>query len=154
MGENRAARRPPVSVEDARPGWCGGWDISAVELAGQVAAKDTDAPLIAFVHHVDVDHLRGPYRAPSPRAAAGVGGEAGRPTGSAWRRSLRDLRRVQRQLRNSGLPQALESAEPAGGLEPPTPSLQGKGERSLWFVLVCKRRESPVFTGDSFAGIP
>jgi len=48
---------------------------SALDRVRQVAAKDRDARFTALLHHVDVDRLRGAYRALSPKAAAGVDGQ-------------------------------------------------------------------------------
>jgi RNA-directed DNA polymerase len=70
---------------------------SALERVRQVAAKDRDARFTALLHHVDVDRLRGAYRALSPKAAAGVDGETWESYGQGLEENLRDLHaRVQR----------------------------------------------------------
>lgn len=70
---------------------------SALERVRQVAAKDRDARFTALLHHVDVDRLRGAYRALSPKAAAGVDGETWESYGQNLEVNLRDLHaRVQR----------------------------------------------------------
>jgi RNA-directed DNA polymerase len=70
---------------------------SALERVRQVAAKDRDAKFAALLHHVDVDRLRGAYRALSPKAAAGVDGETWESYGQNLEENLRDLLgRVQR----------------------------------------------------------
>lgn len=70
---------------------------SALERVRQVAAKDRDARFTAFLHHVDVDRLRGAYRALSPKAAAGVDGETWESYGQSLEGNLLDLHaRVQR----------------------------------------------------------
>jgi retron-type reverse transcriptase len=61
------------------------------------AAKDRDARFTALLHHVDVDRLRGAYRALSPKAAAGVDGETWESYGQNLGENLEDLlARVQR----------------------------------------------------------
>jgi retron-type reverse transcriptase len=70
---------------------------SALERVRQVAAKDRDVRFTALLHHVDVDRLRGAYRALSPKAAAGVDGETWESYGQSLEENLRDLHgRVQR----------------------------------------------------------
>jgi RNA-directed DNA polymerase len=70
---------------------------SALDRVRQVAAKDRDARFTALLHHVDVDRLRGAYRALSPTAAAGVDGETWETYGQNLEENLRDLHaRVQR----------------------------------------------------------
>jgi RNA-directed DNA polymerase len=70
---------------------------SALERVRHVAAKDRAARFAALLHHVDVDRLRGAYRALSPRAAAGVDGETWESYGQDLEDNLRDLHaRVQR----------------------------------------------------------
>src|SRR5688572_23354212 len=70
---------------------------SALDRVRRVAAKDRDARFTALLHHVDVDRLRGAYRALSPRAAAGVDGETWESYGQDLEANLRDLLgRVQR----------------------------------------------------------
>ncbi len=70
---------------------------SALERVRQVAAKDRDVRFTALLHHVDVDRLRGAYRALSSKAAAGVDGETWDSYGQRLEKNLRDLRaRVQR----------------------------------------------------------
>jgi RNA-directed DNA polymerase len=70
---------------------------SALERVRQVAAKDRDARFTALLHHVDVDRLRGAYRALSPRAAAGVDGVTWESYGQELEGNLQDLHdRVQR----------------------------------------------------------
>jgi RNA-directed DNA polymerase len=70
---------------------------SALERVRQVAAKDRDVRFTALLHHVDVDRLRGAYRALSPRAAAGVDGETWESYGQDLEANLQDLHgRVQR----------------------------------------------------------
>jgi retron-type reverse transcriptase len=70
---------------------------SALERVRQVAAKDRDMRFTALLHHVDVDRLRGAYRALSPKAAAGVDGETWESYGQNLEENLRDLHaRVQR----------------------------------------------------------
>ena len=66
---------------------------SALERVRQVAAKDRDARFTALLHHVDVDRLRDAYRAPSPKAAAGVDGETWESYGQDLEENLRDLPR-------------------------------------------------------------
>ncbi len=62
-----------------------------------MAAKDRDARFAALLHHVDVERLRGAYRALSPRAAAGVDGETWESYGQDLEARLQDLHaRVQR----------------------------------------------------------
>src|SRR5512144_2155972 len=69
----------------------------ALERVRQVAAKDRDARFTALLHHVDVERLRGAYRALSPRAAAGVDGETWESYGQDLEARLQDLHaRVQR----------------------------------------------------------
>ena len=71
-----------------------GRDVSAscaLERVRQVAAKDRDARFTALLHHVDVDRLRGAYRALRPRAAAGVDGETWESYGQNLEVNLRDL---------------------------------------------------------------
>jgi RNA-directed DNA polymerase len=66
---------------------------SALDRVRHVAAKDRAARFTALLHHVDVDRLRGAYRALSPKAAAGVDGE----TWESYGQNLEDLHaRVQR----------------------------------------------------------
>ena len=70
---------------------------SALDRVRHVAVKDRDARFTALLHHVDVDRLRGAYRALSPRAAAGVDGETWESYGQDLEANLRDLHaRVQR----------------------------------------------------------
>ncbi|MCA1697148.1 MAG: hypothetical protein LC749_21890, partial [Actinobacteria bacterium] len=70
---------------------------SALDRVRQVAAKDRDVRFTALLHHVDVDRLRGAYRALSPKAAAGVDGETWESYGQNLEGNLRDLHgRVQR----------------------------------------------------------
>jgi group II intron reverse transcriptase/maturase len=70
---------------------------SALDRVRHVAAKDRDARFTALLHHVDVDRLRGAYRALSPTAAAGVDGETWESYGQHLEENLRDLHeRVQR----------------------------------------------------------
>src|SRR5215216_209225 len=70
---------------------------SALDRVRQVAAKDRDARFTALLHHVDVDRLRGAYRALSPKAAAGVDGETWESYGQNLEENLEDLHaRVQR----------------------------------------------------------
>ena len=70
---------------------------SALDRVRQVAVKDRNARFTALLHHVDVDRLRGAYRALSPRAAAGVDGETWESYGQSLEGNLRDLHaRVQR----------------------------------------------------------
>jgi RNA-directed DNA polymerase len=70
---------------------------SALERVRHVAAKDRDARFTALLHHVDVDRLRGAYRALSPKAAAGVDGETWESYGQNLGENLEDLlARVQR----------------------------------------------------------
>jgi group II intron reverse transcriptase/maturase len=70
---------------------------SALERVRQVAVKDRDARFTALLHHVDVDRLRGAYRALSPKAAAGVDGETWESYGQELEVNLQDLHaRVQR----------------------------------------------------------
>jgi RNA-directed DNA polymerase len=70
---------------------------SALERVRHVAAKDRDARFTALLHHVDVDRLRGAYRALSPKAAAGVDGETWDSYGQNLEDNLEDLHaRVQR----------------------------------------------------------
>ena len=70
---------------------------SALDRVRHVAAKDRDARFTALLHHVDVDRLRGAYRALSPRAAAGVDGETWESYGQDLEANLQDLHgRVQR----------------------------------------------------------
>ena len=69
----------------------------ALDRVRQVAAKDRDARFTALLHHVDVDRLRGAYRALSPKAAAGVDGQTWESYGQNLEENLRDLHvRVQR----------------------------------------------------------
>jgi hypothetical protein len=69
----------------------------ALERVRQVAAKDRDARFTALLHHVDVERLRGAYRALCPRAAAGVDGETWESYGQDLEARLQDLHaRVQR----------------------------------------------------------
>jgi group II intron reverse transcriptase/maturase len=63
----------------------------ALERVRRVAAKDRDARFTALLHHVDVDRLRGAYRALSPKAAAGVDGETWESYGQNLEANLRDL---------------------------------------------------------------
>jgi RNA-directed DNA polymerase len=70
---------------------------SALDRVRQVAEKERDARFTALLHHVDVDRLRGAYRALSPKAAAGVDGETWESYGQNLEANLRDLHdRVQR----------------------------------------------------------
>src|SRR3954468_21228340 len=70
---------------------------SALDRVRQVAAKDRDAKFTALLHHVDVDRLRGAYRALSPKAAAGVDGETWESYGQNLEENLRELHaRIQR----------------------------------------------------------
>jgi group II intron reverse transcriptase/maturase len=63
----------------------------------QAARRDKKARFTALLPHVDVDRLRGAYRALSPRAAAGVDGETWESYGQDLEDNLRDLHaRVQR----------------------------------------------------------
>src|SRR3954453_23690575 len=64
---------------------------SALERVRHVAAKDRDAKFTALLHHVDVDRLRGAYRALSPKAAAGVDGETWESYGQNLEENLREL---------------------------------------------------------------
>src|SRR3954470_21662762 len=64
---------------------------SALDRVRQVAAKERDAKFTALLHHVDVDRLRGAYRALSPKAAAGVDGETWESYGHDLEAHLRDL---------------------------------------------------------------
>src|SRR5512144_241006 len=69
----------------------------ALDRVRQVAVKDRDARFTALLHHVDVDRLRGAYRALSPRAAAGGDGETWESYGQNLEGNLADLHgRVQR----------------------------------------------------------
>jgi RNA-directed DNA polymerase len=70
---------------------------SALDRVRQVAAKDREARFTALLHHVDVDRLRGAYRALSPKAASGVDGETWESYGQNLEENLRGLHgRVQR----------------------------------------------------------
>jgi RNA-directed DNA polymerase len=70
---------------------------SALDRVRQVAEKERDARFTALLHHVDVDRLRGAYRALSPKAAAGVDGETWESYGQNLEANVRDLHdRVQR----------------------------------------------------------
>jgi len=70
---------------------------SALDRVRQVAVKDRDARFTALLHHVDVDRLRGAYRALSPKAAAGVDGETWESYGQNLEENLQGLHaRVQR----------------------------------------------------------
>lgn len=70
---------------------------SALDRVRQFAVMDRDARFTALLHHVDVDRLRGAYRALSPKAAAGVDGVTWESYGQDLEANLRDLHaRVQR----------------------------------------------------------
>ncbi len=94
---------------------------SALERVRQVAAKDRDARFTALLHHVDVDRLRGAYRALSPKAAAGVDDETWESYGQNLEENLRDLHaRIQqgayraKPLRRVYIPKADGRLRPLG----------------------------------------
>ncbi|MQB01374.1 MAG: hypothetical protein GEU78_13960 [Actinobacteria bacterium] len=56
-----------------RPGHSAGQGASnALERVRRAAQQDKEARFTALLHHVDIDRLRGAYRAMNPKAVAGV----------------------------------------------------------------------------------
>ena len=92
---------------------------SALDRVRQVAVKDRNARFTVLLHHVDVDRLRGAYRALSPKAAAGVDGETWESYGQNLEGNLRDLlARVQRGAYRAKPTRRAYIPKPDGRLRP------------------------------------
>ena len=75
-----------------RPGHRAGLSVSSgLDRVRQAASRDKDVRFTALLHHVDVDRLRGAYRALNPKAATGVDGVSWKEYGQDLEDNLQDL---------------------------------------------------------------
>jgi len=90
-GEERGPAKGNTASK-TRPGHSAGPDApNALDRVRQVAVRDKEARFTALLHHVDVDRLRGAYRAINPNAAAGVDEVTWAAYGQDLEDNLRDL---------------------------------------------------------------
>jgi RNA-directed DNA polymerase len=88
VGEERGPTKGNT-ISKPRPGHSAGQGVSrALDRVRQVAVRDKQARFTALLHHVSLDRLRDAYRVINPKAAPGVDGVRGRPTGRTWRRTF------------------------------------------------------------------
>ncbi len=80
------------TASKTRPGHRAGQDApNALDRVRQVARQDKEAKFTALLHHVDLDRLRGAYRAIRPQAAPGVDRVTWADYGQDLEANLQDL---------------------------------------------------------------